>query len=260
MAVALDVAGSLGTFGAAGSPATYTGLTTAGSLANGAIVAMVTFDSKTPGVTSVTWGGQTMTAIPNTLVTSSGASGWIQFYGLVGVTHFGAQNLVVTFTGGTLDKCICACSWTGVDQTGGATSFPNGNTTGATSTAPAITITSATNNAVMAAFADLTAAFTSTNNTNLYLENALSAINGAGLRAAGASSVACSTNTIASQAWIASGHDIAAASTQNPFIQTDWPVPGRTTYDPRVQQQINLVNQQTNQQTTQGPVTGSQCM
>jgi hypothetical protein len=262
MAVALDVAGAGQSQHVVSSPVTFVSpLTTSGSLANGAIVVGIVFGVKTvPAlVTSVTWGGtQTMTAIPSSTQLSSGANGATVFYGLVGVNKFGAQNIVITFTGGSAtDITLVACSWTGVDQT---TSFA-GSATGATSTAPAITVTSLTGNAVMAIFADLTVGFTSTNNTNLFLDNSQTQFNAAGLRAAGASSVSCTTNTITSEAWIASGVNIIAVGAgAAPFFQTDWPVPGRTTYDPRVQQQLNIVNQQTNQQTTQGPVTGSQCM
>jgi hypothetical protein len=215
MAVALDVAGTeIDSTPGGTSPATYTGLTTSGSLSNGAIVAMVFMGNKTitSGTMTVTWGSQSMTFIPGTQVTSSGGFGIITFWGLVGVTVFGNQTLTVSWTGGTNNNnfACCACSWTGVNQTGGATSFPNGNTAGATSAAPAVTITSATGDAVMAAFADLAAAFTATNNTNLFLDSNMTNINCAGLRAAGAASVSCTGTIGVSDTWIASGTDIAA--------------------------------------------------
>jgi hypothetical protein len=222
MAVALDVAGTQQDNTPGGtSPEVYTGLTTAGSLANGAIVAMVLMGNKTitSGTMTVTWGSQTMTFIPGSQVVSSGGFGIITLWGLVGVTVFGNQNLSVAWTGGTNDNnfsCV-ACSWTGVNQTGGATSFPNGNTAGATSSSPSVTITSAVGDAVMAAFADLAQSFTATSGTNLFLNSAMTNINTAGLRAAGAASVVCTGTIGASDTWIASGTDIAAAVAASAF-------------------------------------------
>jgi hypothetical protein len=219
MAVVLDAAGTEQKTSTGGVLLlNYTGLTVGSALTNSALVAMLSFDTKTVSALTVKWGSQTMSAIPSATATASGTFGFIIFYGLIAPTS-GLQTLAITWTGGA--QCVCeAVSWTGVNQTGGATSFPHGNSAIATSTAPAVTITSTTGNAVMAAFVDQTQAFTSTNNTNLYLETTTANINAAGLRAAGAASVSCTSNTITSESWAAAGTDIAAAaSIALPFSQ-----------------------------------------
>jgi hypothetical protein len=208
---------------AATSPRTVGGLTTGGSLSNGAIVCMISFSSAAPGITSVTWGTgspQAMTLIKSQTATNQS----VHIYGLVGVTSFGTQNIIITWTGGTLNIIDIAASFTGVDQTGGATSFPNANSATAASASPAVTITSLVGNAVMAVFADLSAGFTGTNNTTLYTEGSLSSINGAALRAAGAASVSCTATLAGSDTWTAAGTDIAAVGsgiTLPPPIFTD---------------------------------------
>jgi len=50
------------------------------------------------------------------------------------------------------------------------------------------------------------------------------------------------------------------AATQNPFVQSNWQVPGRPGDIIRPSTFNNIVNQQTNQTQTQGPITGSQCL
>jgi hypothetical protein len=214
MAVALDVAGSGTLFSATTSPVTYTGLTTGGSLSNGAIVVMIMFQDSTgsPTISGVTWGGQAMTAITGTAGANSAATAQVALYGLVGITNFGAQNLVISFGAGNFDFVVCACSWTGVNQSGGSTSFPNGNLATGTSTSPAVTITSATGDAVMACVADAgSGGVSSTGNTQLFTNN-VSNINTGGQRAAGAASVSCTATLSASDTWVISGTDIAAAA------------------------------------------------
>jgi len=53
---------------------------------------------------------------------------------------------------------------------------------------------------------------------------------------------------------------VQPAATQNPFVQSNWTTPGRPGDIIRPSTFNNIVNQQTNQTQTQGPITGSQCL
>ena len=76
-------------------------------------------------------------------------------------------------------------SWTGVDQTGGATSFPHGTGATGSSTTSSVTVTSATGNAVMAVHG-LNTTVNAVNNTQTFLDNVPSTESAAGNRTADA--------------------------------------------------------------------------
>lgn len=127
MATVPDVVGSETQSAFAGSPHTYTGLTTSATLSNGAVTFIVCYDTHVTG-SAATWDGIPCFLIAG--VNTTGASGRVEIWGLSPIGgHTGNKTFVVSWTGGgSAQTDICGVSWSGVDQTGGLTSFPGGNT------------------------------------------------------------------------------------------------------------------------------------
>lgn len=181
---------------------------TVGTGSNRALVCQIVWSGTNSAIT-VTWdnGGtnQAMTAITNATATSTAK---VVLYGLVNPTS-GAKQLRTTWTT-SRDVYVNCVSWTGVDQTGGTTSFPHG--VGATgpgsSTIATVTVTSAVGNAVVAAHTTSEAtSFASVNNTQTFIDNAAANMDGAGNRAAGASSV------VMTASFASGNHTFASAGT-----------------------------------------------
>lgn len=197
--------------------ATFTTLTV-GTGSNRALVAQLAFlgRSKTTAPTNitVTWdsGGtnQAMTLITN-LSDSTTSSHHVYLYGLVNPTS-GNKTLSVSWTG-TYDLDEQAVSWTGVDQTGGATSFPNATSNSGTSNSASVVITSATGDAVMDVIATgYSFALNSVSATQTFKIAGAGSIESGGSRAAGASTVTQTGSIAGSDKWIVVGTDIKAAS------------------------------------------------
>jgi hypothetical protein len=150
---------------------------------------------------------QAMALIPSASATN-GLNSYVNCWGLVAPTS-GNKNLACAWTT-ALDVVVNATSYTGVDQTGGATSFPNGAGATGSSVTASVTVTSAVNNIVQAAHT-LGNTCSAVNNTQLYRDNAPTNISGAGNRAPGAASVAM-TATLTSAQWASAGTDIAAVA------------------------------------------------
>jgi hypothetical protein len=134
VAVTVDAVGTE-KFTASGTSASYTGITV-GSGSNRALIALINFGHTSgpndPSSITATWdsGGtnQAMTQLALFTPGSSGASG---IWGLVAPTS-GNKTLAVSWTTAN-ESYIAGISFTGVDQTGGTTSFPNAATGSATS-------------------------------------------------------------------------------------------------------------------------------
>lgn len=128
---------------------------TVGSVANRALVVSMVFSLKTVSAVACTWdvGGtnQAMTLIGS--FPSGNANGQVDLLGLVAPT-VGNKTLTCTWTGASSDAFLGASSYSGVNQTGGATSFPNftgssgasGTTTTTVSTSPNDIITDGAEN------------------------------------------------------------------------------------------------------------------
>lgn len=134
-------------------------LITVGSGTNRALVVMLQFvGTSLPAALVVTWdsagtGGaaQPMTQITNTFVANT--ANCCVLYGLV-APNSGLRLLSVAYTG-TTEVGIYAVSFTGADQTGGATTFANGNHNSGVASNPAtVTITSTSADAICACFVD----------------------------------------------------------------------------------------------------------
>lgn len=226
MAVAVDaVSTAVTTSTTSASPHTDTSLTTGASLSNGAVVFVVCSDVHVTG-SAATWDGVACTLVASG--NNTGTNGRVEIWALSPLgAHEGNKTFSYSWTGGgAAQTMIFGTSWTGVDQTGGVTSFPNGNSAAATvtgTTPSSVTITSAVGDAVIAGFAQDVSQWLSTNNTNLYLlGNAGALIDTCANRAAGAASVAMTATpaTGTSQHQIAVGVDIkafVAAAAQTPY-------------------------------------------
>lgn len=219
MAVTFDAAGAADV---AGNTVTSVSLTTltVGSGTNRALVVQLCWDTTSvpPAGISVVWdsGGSNQSC---TLITSQAAPSFsgCALYGLINPVS-GNKTLKASWTSGQR-VYMQAVSWTGVDQTGGATSFPHATGAQGTSLTPAVTVTSATNNAVMAVFSG-ERTMSAVTNTQTFLDNSLAnSLTGSGSRAAGAASVGSQCTVSSSTAWAACGCDILAAATQSPLDQ-----------------------------------------
>ena len=186
---------------------------TVGSGTNRALVVELLFEATTaPTSITVTWdsGGtnQAMTQIATKVDVSTTLTA--QLWGLVAPTS-GAKTLKASWTNSAA-AAMGAVSWTGVNQTGGATSFPKStNANGSTSPAT-VAVTSVTNNAVMDAVAVAAGGTITAGNQTQVFKSALTALNAAGQRAAGAASVTMSWTLSTGLSWAIVGTNIAAAA------------------------------------------------
>lgn len=217
MAVALDVIGTEVFHASAVSPRTYTGLTTGLSLTNGAVAFVVCYDTHVTG-TAATWDGVACTLLAS--ANSLGTFGRAEVWGLSPIgAHTGNKTFSVSWTGGTSAiTMVAGVSFTGVNQTGGTTSFPNGNSATGTSAASgsfnaAVNITVNTGDIGIAGFTTDQNNFTSVAGTQIFRDTG-SNINGAGSLGTGSGVTAFTATATASLAnnWTAVGVDILAAA------------------------------------------------
>lgn len=204
MSVAIDVVGTKQSF-AVSSSATYTGLTTSGSLSNGCIVAVVNLGSTSVTGVTASWGSQAMTQVIN----AGGTPGNLFIFVLTGVTSFGNQNLTISWATATTNAFVSAMSFTGVNQ---ASPCPNPNTASGTGTAPSVNITSSSGEYVVASISanSFPPNLNSVSGTQWWIDNT-SCAQGANYTT-GASSVTMSGVLSASSPWTVVGTDIAAAA------------------------------------------------
>ncbi len=187
-------------------------LTVGGGTLRAAICA-VDLSLQTPTTEVMTWdlGGtnQLMTLIGGANTPS--ATGRAELWGVVAPTS-GAKT--AKYTGvGTSDIVINCTAWTGVDQTGGATSFPHFVSATATSQAISVTVTSATANATVTTNVNDTNTVTLTSATTATFNDFSAAtITAAGSRSGGAASVAhtWTLNGGVNGNWAAVGSDLLA--------------------------------------------------
>lgn len=189
---------------------------TVGGFSNRALVAQAGFDNT--GITSVTvtWDpsgtNQSCTLIKSD--NTSGGSARAELWGLVAPTS-GKKVLRASWTG-SAEIALNAVAWTGVNQTGGVTSFPNAASAKGTSTTPSVTVTSAVGNATMESSASNLVSYSAPSKTQTHNETTGSNIAAAGSRAFGAASNTHSW-TLPSTTWVSVGTDIAAATIGGAF-------------------------------------------
>lgn len=194
---------------------------TIGSGSNRAVVFQISLansGSAAPSVSSVVWdsGGSNqnaavITGTPGTHTDTSFKR--TELWGLIAPAS-GNLKLVVTLSGTTSDAYVSAVSYTGVDQTGGATSFAHGTTAGGTSTSPTFNVTSASGNAVVGTWTTDQAAISTASGTSVYIDNASGGFSSAAANYdIGAASVALTLTP--NNAWVGSGVDVVAAASSS---------------------------------------------
>jgi hypothetical protein len=182
--------------GAASNSFTFT--VSAGS--NSVLVAMLVMDhTATVTVSSVVWdptgANQALTLIRSDNNTSGGGGvgALTALYGLVNPTAGASKILKASFSAATPNSYLAAITFTGANQTGGSTTFPNstgstGNNT--TTSTTSLTVTSATGDAVVALYNAASQNVSSMNGTQVWIDSSSTgAISGGGNELAGAASV-----------------------------------------------------------------------
>lgn len=187
------------------------GLVTIGTGSNRVLVVSLSLSLATASSVAVVWdqGGtnQSMTQIKTANQTGGGCA---LLFGLVAPTS-GNKDAKITWNNASSDICVNGTSWTGADQTGGATTFPNSTSAVATSsTAISLAVTSAVGNATQVCLATGGSPSAPTQ-TQTYLDTGPASESGAGSRAAGAASVTHAW-TVTFTSWVAVGTDILVAS------------------------------------------------
>ena len=198
---------------------------TIGSGSNRAVVFQIALAANAGVLTvsSVTWdvGGTNQAA---TLIgrANDGAHASVELWGLVAPTS-GNKTISVVASGTCDDFYVAAVSFTGADQTGGATTFPNFNS--ATGAGPVtLNVTSATGNAAVSCGIITVTSIATINQTQSFLDNSGGLSSGFGQYASGAATVTFSSTP--SQNFTLVGCDILASAGggQSPLDTDDFTV------------------------------------
>lgn len=219
MTVAFDAQGHID--GGAGTVSSVSGTPIAvGSGSNRALCVGLAFGATAglPTSITVTWdvGGtnQALTAVTGATATDSGsgATDSVIWYALKAPTS-GTKTLTASWTGAR-SAIMGAISFTGVDQTGGATSFAHGAGNSGNITTPAtVTITSATGNATVAIHAeDGGSTITATSATQDFIDATPTTLNAAMNHTAGAASNTMTATVSPANTWASAGFDVVAAA------------------------------------------------
>lgn len=154
---------------------------------------------------SATYAGVSMTSVLGPIHSGGATRGFVQMFRLVAPAP-GANTVSITVTGGTADLTAASISFNNVNQT---TPIQNATSATGSSTAPSVTVTSATGNVVIDALgvgSNITATgktFRSYKNLNLLSAGG----NGATSISSGAASVTMSYTVVTDQ-WAIIGADI----------------------------------------------------
>lgn len=212
MAVTLDTQGT-SAFNAA-FVSTVTCTNTVGSGSNRALIVQLCLDrTMVAGNVGVVWdpagANQALTLI--TTAEYDAAHGQIELWGLVNPTTGAAKNITASWSSTTCPAVIQSVSYTGVNQTGGTTSFVPATPASGTGTA-SIVITSATGNATLDVSTSDAADLTSPTQTQtLHDSTNMTYCYFAGSKADGAATV--THQWTHSGAWASVGCNVVAAST-----------------------------------------------
>lgn len=209
MAVAFDAKGS--------ADATFTGTTvsftnlTVGSGSNRGLIAVLIFFADPGAFSSVAWDSsgtnQAMTQIGSTQHNSTN-NAYVALFGLVAPTS-GNKTLKATWTN-IVSGYIDAIAFTGVDQTGGATTFYNNNAATGSSAAPAVTITSASGDAAVDVTCGVVGNLSAPTQTQVFIDNSTQP--GGSSYNLGSASVSFGWTISGSTAWVDFGVAIKAVA------------------------------------------------
>jgi hypothetical protein len=224
MAVAFDAKAT--SFTTSGATTSITGgftKLTIGSVTNPGLIVYIQFGANPGAFTTATWNGVALTNIIS--ASSSDGLSFAYLFGLAGPAT-GNHTLAMSWTNSS-DWLVDAVSFSGVNQTGGATTFKNTNSVQATLTSGAaepITITSPTGDMGVASYATSTGSYNTTSNTGTLVYSDNTNVSGAGiyLLGSGSSVMTMNTNAGISAPYIAVGCDIAAAGAADVLMSQAW--------------------------------------
>jgi hypothetical protein len=209
--VAFDAKGTSDTYAASATGFAAYNKLTVGSGANRALIVMMCFGGTTTAPTgfSVVWdsGGtnQSMTQIGATQV-SSGNNKRVQLWGLVAPTS-GNKTLAISWTNSQPDAYVDAIAFTGVNQTGGSTTFYNATVNTGSGGSATVTVTSASTDAAVDVTTSISGAV---GQTVIFEDSSGAAINGGASYNVGSASVAFSWATGSGSGWVDYGVAIKA--------------------------------------------------
>jgi hypothetical protein len=209
MSVTLDANSTAPTTGAGVTTVNHTNLTVGGG-SNRALVVQIETTNVISAVT-VVWdaAGANQSC---TLIFSKDAVGnvtRVQLWGLVAPVS-GNKTLTVSWTTAS-DMVVNAIAFAGVDQTGGATTFPNSVGAATNDTTPTVTITSAVGNMTVDSVGNLFEAGASPTQTQSHNANT-AGLYGFGSYAAGTASNTHAWTLSVARRWASCGTDILASS------------------------------------------------
>lgn len=225
MAVAVD-AYSSATFDTDAVPnstnVNFVNHTVGAALSSGALIGMIHLSSATLTGMTCQWDA---TGTPQTmaqLIYQTSGSGSVAIFGLVAPTA-GNKTMRFSFTGGGgSDVGIFACSFTGVNQSGGASSFTTVGASGS-STTPTLTIASATANRIFTGASALTLFNTPGGGlTQRYNDTVLTNINYQGADEAGAASLTPTQPLAGTSAWAMAAVNVIAAGAADVLAAQIW--------------------------------------
>jgi len=193
---------------------------TIGTGSNRALLVVVCHAGHLSGGETVVWdpsgANQSLTLIGTQAAPSGAPFPLVSLYGLVNPVS--GNKVVRTSWTGADSYYVCPISFTGVDQTGGATSFAhftrNSGNTNSHGDTVGVTVYSAVGNMVVACHVNNSWTVSDQNNTTLFLDFGNPEITGAANYADGAETVAMTVVLDADNMnWAACGVDIVAAGT-----------------------------------------------
>lgn len=212
MAATFDANATADTTANGATSVTSTALTV-GSSANRALLIQFAFSLTTISALVVTWdfgaSAQPCAVVTGATGNNPTTTGRAELWALVNPVS-GAKTLKAAWTGAS-DVTMNGVSWSSVDQTGGATSFPHGTSANGNSGTASLAVTSATNNATVATV-EGQGNLSAPTQTQTFLDNTPASISGGGSRAAGAATVTHQFTVTAAGAWVVVGCDILAFS------------------------------------------------
>jgi hypothetical protein len=205
--VALDACGTAATTVINTTAITNSNITV--TTGNALVVQLILENRSAPGL-SVKWDNagtpQSMTQIVTVTAVGGTVGGFVSLWGLINPTP-GNKQLAATWTTVNSSATIDGCAWSGVNSTFG-TAFPNTNTATGSTNAISVTVTSATNHAVMSAGGETLGNGWTSGNTPVFTNVNASCCTSGGSRAAGAASVNMTASTISSN-WAIAATDIS---------------------------------------------------
>jgi hypothetical protein len=194
---------------------------TVGSGSNRALIVQLCFSAAVT-ITAVNWdalGSPQACGLISSQAASDGTN--CMLYGLVAPTS-GNLTLRISWTG-SADVIVNATAWTGVDQTGGGTSFVAATPATGSATPLTLTVSSATGNATMAVGVDNDSTHTASSQTETFNDTAPNNVIGAGSQAAGSASNVHSWTQGTNKAWAMVGVNIVAAGAGGPTVAQEYP-------------------------------------